>query len=88
MVLVTVRVYGVVVVGLTGTPIPEVAGRLPGVIIPVPLLNTPVRVELPPRGMADGLAMKLVMVGSDVVLTVTVVVLVAVPPSALVTVRV
>jgi len=44
--LVTVSVYVVVVVGLTETAVPLVAARLPGVMTPVPLANTPVNVAL------------------------------------------
>jgi len=58
----------VVAVGLTLTPTPLVAGRLPGVMTPVPFAKTPVRVELDPVGMVAGLAVKLVMEGGGGVL--------------------
>ena len=46
--LVTVRVYAVVVVGETVIAVPEVTEVLPGVIRPIPLLKTGVRVvEVP-----------------------------------------
>lgn len=64
---VTVRVYVVVVVGLTETPVPLVTSiepEVPPVMTPVPLAKTPVRVELPPEAMVAGRAPKLVMVGS------------------------
>jgi hypothetical protein len=54
----------VVVAGLTLTAVPLVAARLPGVITPVPLENTPVRLELPPTATVAGLATKLVIVGA------------------------
>lgn len=63
---VTVRVYVVVVAGLTLTGVPLVTGILPGVITPVPLVNTPVRFVLDPAVIVDGLAVKLVMVGVEV----------------------
>jgi hypothetical protein len=53
----------VVVVGLTVTAVPLVAGRLPGVMTPVPLEKTPVRVEEDPAAMVVGLAVKLVIEG-------------------------
>jgi hypothetical protein len=60
----------VVVVGLTLTAVPLVTGIFPGVIIPVPLLNSAVRLELDPDVIVDGLATKLVMAGPDAALTV------------------
>jgi hypothetical protein len=76
----------VVVAGLTLTAVPLVAGRLPGVITPAPPVNTPVRLELAPALIDAGLAPKLVIVASEV--TVTVVVWVTVGPLEGVTVRV
>lgn len=70
---VTVSVYVVVAVGLTLTAVPLVTEILPGVITPMPLANAPVRFELDPEVIVDGLAVKLVMVGNDVLaFTVTV----------------
>jgi len=59
----TVSVYVVVVVGLTETAEPLVAEMVPGVITPVPLENTPVRLELVPETIEAGLAVKLLMAG-------------------------
>jgi hypothetical protein len=67
-----VSVYVVVAVGLTLTGVPLVTARLPGVITPVPLANTPVRFELPPDPTVAGLAAKLVIVGAGSTVTVTV----------------
>jgi len=53
----------VVAVGLTETPVPLVAERLPGVMTPVPPAKTPVRLEDWPAVMAAGLALKLVIDG-------------------------
>jgi hypothetical protein len=58
---VTVRVYSVVVAGLTLTPVPLVTARFPGVITPVPFTNTPVNVALAPAVMVVGFATKLEM---------------------------
>ena len=58
---VTVSVYVVVIVGLTVTATPLVAGRLPGVMTPVPFAKTPVRVALPPL---KALAAKLLIEGA------------------------
>jgi hypothetical protein len=76
-----------VTVGETLTGVPLVAGRLPGVIIPVPPAKIPVRLLEPPDGMDAGLAVKLVMVGTAGV-TVTVTVCVTAVPLEGVTVRV
>jgi len=84
--LVTVRVYCVVVVGLTVTAVPLVAARLPGVMTPVPLAKTPVSMVLSPKLMVGELATKLVMVGASS--TVTVAVAVTADPVVGVTVRV
>lgn len=62
----------VVVVGLTLTAVPLVTVRLPGVITPVPLANTAVRLELDPELIVAGLAPKLVIVGAGTTVTVTV----------------
>jgi len=77
----------VVAVGLTLTPVPLVTEIFPGVITPVPLENTPVRVLLDPEVMVAGFATKLVMVGT-IVVTVTVAVCVTAVPVVGVTVRV
>jgi hypothetical protein len=61
--------------------------RVPGVIMPVPPLNTPVRLADPPAAIEAGVAAKLVIVGA-VAVTVTVAVLVTVAPEGFVTVRV
>jgi hypothetical protein len=61
--------------------------RVPGVIMPVPPLNTPVRLADPPAAIEAGAAAKLVIVGAAGV-TETVAVLVAVTPAEFVTVRV
>jgi hypothetical protein len=60
---VTVSVYVVVAVGLTVTAVPLVAGRLPGVMRPVPPLKTPVRVVLCPSVMVAEPEVKLVITG-------------------------
>jgi hypothetical protein len=83
---VTVRVYVVVVAGFTLTPVPLVTARLPGVIIPVPLAKTAVRLELPPTVIVAGFATKLLIVGAGT--TVTVAVWTIAVPAELVTVRV
>jgi len=83
---VTVRVYVVVVAGLTLTPVPLVTARLPGVIIPVPLAKTAVRVELPPKVIVAGFATKLLIVGAGT--TVSVAIWIIAVPAELVTVRV
>jgi hypothetical protein len=86
---VTVSVYFVVAVGLTETPTPLVAAIFPGVITPVPPLNTPVSVELPPGEMLGGTAVKLVMTGGGGAgFTVIVTVPVAAVPLSGVTVKV
>ena len=76
----------VVAVGLTVTPGPLVAARLPGVMTPVPLAKTPVRVALDPGVMVVGLAVKLVIVGAE--FTVRVAAAVTAVPLAGVTVSV
>ena len=76
----------VVVVGLTLTGVPLVTERLPGVITPVPSVKTAVRLELVPASMVVALAVKLVMDGAGV--TVTVAVWVMAVPVEGVTVRV
>ena len=72
--------------GLTDTPTPVVAARLPGVITPVPFANTPVSIALPPDEIVVGLATKLVIVGAG--FTVMVAVAVTAAPLAGVTVSV
>ena len=59
----------------------------PGVITPVPPLNTPVRLAEPPAVIVVGLAMKLVIVGAagPVEFTVTVAVCVTATPTEFVT---
>ena len=69
---VTVRVKIVVTVGLTLAGVPLVTARLPGVITPVPLAKTAVRLELAPAVMVAGFATKLVIVGAGTTVTVTV----------------
>ena len=76
----------VVAAGLTLTGVPLVTGRLPGVIIPVPLTKLAVRLELAPDAIVAGLATKLVIAGA-VALQFTVIACMAVVPAELVTVR-
>ena len=76
----------VVVVGLTVTPAPLVAERLPGVMTPAPFAKTPVRVALDPVVMVVGIPMKLVIVGAG--FRVMVAVAVTAVPLVGVTVRV
>jgi hypothetical protein len=52
------------------TAVPLVAAMLPGVITPEPPLNTPVKLELDPDSIADGLAAKLVIDAGGVVVVV------------------
>jgi hypothetical protein len=66
-------------VGLTGTGVPLVAEMLPGVMIPDPPVNAPVRLELPPAVIEVGLAEKLVITGAGTTVTVVVVEAVALP---------
>ena len=56
----------VLVVALTVTATPLVAGRLPGVMTPVPFAKTPVRVALDPSVMEVGFTVKLVIEGGGV----------------------
>ena len=56
-----------VAVGVTAMLTPLVAGRLPGVMTPVPSAKIPNKVELDPSVMEVGFAVKLVMVGKIVV---------------------
>lgn len=83
---VTVSVYVVVDAGLTLTAVPLVTAIFPGVIIPVPLTNTAVRLELPPAVIVPGLAPKLEIVGAG--FTVIVVICVIAAPLVGVTVSV
>ena len=62
----------VVVAGSTFSGVPLVTDRLPGVITPVPLAKTAVRLELPPTVIVAGFATKLVMVGAGATVTVAV----------------
>jgi len=50
-------------VGLMVTAVPLVAGRLPGVMTPVPFAKTPVRVAVVPSVMEVRFAVKLVIEG-------------------------
>ena len=75
-----------VAVGLTVTPAPLAAVRLPGVMTPVPSAKTPVRVAFDPVVIVAGIAPKLVIVGAG--FTVMVTVAVAAVPLVGVTVRV
>jgi hypothetical protein len=85
LVTVNVKVVAAVMAGVV-TPTPLVT--LPTVlsIVPVPLLKTAVRVEVPPEVTAVGFAVKLVMAGAAT--TVTVAWEVMEVPAALVTVSV
>ena len=49
----------VVAEGATGTGTPLLAARLPGVMTPVPLEKTPVRLDVDPAVIEEGLAVKL-----------------------------
>lgn len=75
-----------VAVGLTLTGVPLVTERLLGETTPVPPVKTAVRFALAPALMVAGLAVKLVITGTGV--TVTVAVLVIAAPSGGVTVSV
>jgi hypothetical protein len=59
----------------------------PGVITPVPLAKTPVKLDVPPAVIVAGLAAKLVIVGAAG-FTVTVAVCWVITPAELVTVSV
>ena len=72
--------------GLTLTAVPLVTAIFPGVITPVPLANTAVRLELPPVVIVGGAATKLLIVGAG--FTVIVVLCVAALPLVGVTVSV
>jgi hypothetical protein len=65
---VTVKVYVVVVVGLTVTAVPLIAAMLPGVIIPEPPLNVGIKLELAPAVIVDGVAVKPLIRGGGPVL--------------------
>jgi hypothetical protein len=60
----------VVAVGVTLTAVPLVAGRLPGVMTPVPPEKTPVRLALAPAVIDAGVAVKLVIEGAGPVVVV------------------
>jgi hypothetical protein len=62
----------VVAVGLTETAVPLVTAMLPGVTMPVPPVNTAVRLELEPAAIVAGLAVKLVITGAGTTVTVAV----------------
>jgi len=67
---VTVRMYVVDVVGLTLTGVPLVTEIFPGVIMPVPPVKSPVRLELLPPAIVVGAAVKLEMTGTGSTVTV------------------
>lgn len=75
------------VAGLTLTGVPLVTGKLPGVIMPVPLTKSANRLELPPAAIVAGVGTKVVIAGA-VGLKVTVVIWLIADPTGLVTVRV
>lgn len=70
--------------GLTVTATPLVAGRLPGVMTPVPPAKTAVSVALDPVVIDAGFAVKLVITGFTVMVTIAMTAV----PAGLVTVRV
>lgn len=72
--------------GLMLTGVPLLTGRLPGEMTPVPPVKTAVSVKVAPASTIAGLAVKLVMDGAGV--TVTVAVWVMAAPAGGVTVRV
>jgi hypothetical protein len=74
-------------VGETLTAVPLVTVVFPGVITPVPLAKTPVRLAVAPAVIVAGLAVKLVIVGARG-FTVTVAVCATAPPALFVTVRI
>ena len=84
--LVTVRVYVVVDVGETDTPMPVSTEMLPGVMTAAPSAKTAVSVDDVPAVIDVGKAVKLVIDGGGT--TVTVLVCVVAVPAALVTVSV
>ena len=63
--LVTVKLYVVVVAGLTDIAAPEVTSPIPLLITPVPPTNSTVRLTLLPTAMVVDAALKLEMPGSD-----------------------
>ena len=63
--LVTVKRYVVVVVGLTDIAVPEVTSPIPLLMTPVPPTNSTVRLVLLPSAMVVDAALKLEMPGSD-----------------------
>jgi hypothetical protein len=73
--------------GVTDTDVPLVTEIFPGVIIPVPPVNNPVRLVVTPTVIVAGRAVKPEIAGATAV-TVTVTAWVVVSPAALVTVRV
>jgi hypothetical protein len=74
-------------VGETVIAVPLTMVIFPGVITPVPLAMTAVRLADPPAVIDVGFAVKLVIAGAEA-LTVTVAASAAVPPEAFVTVRI
>jgi hypothetical protein len=60
----TVRVYSVVVLGLTDKPVPLLMGIPPGVTVPVPLAKTATNCALLPAVMLPGDTWKLAIVGA------------------------
>ena len=73
--------------GVTLTAVPLVTGRFPGVMTPVPLAKTPVKLAVAPAAIDTGFATKLAIVGAAA-FTVTVTVCEALTPAELVTVSV
>jgi len=69
---VTVRLKVVVAVGLTLTAVPLVTAILPGVITPVPPVKVASRLELLPDVIVDGVALKTLITGAELTVTVTV----------------
>lgn len=67
---VTVKVYVVVVVGLTLTAAPLVAVMPPGVIMPEPPLNVGIKLEFEPASIVDGEALKPLISGGGPVIVV------------------
>jgi hypothetical protein len=62
---VIVRIYVVVCAGETLTGVPLVTPKFPGVMTPVPLVKTAVKLVVPPAVITAGLATKLVIVGAE-----------------------
>jgi hypothetical protein len=62
----------VVAVGDTLTAVPLVTARLPGVTTPVPPVKVANRLELLPDAIVDGVALKTLIAGVGLTVTVTV----------------